>query len=399
MKGRGRHPQNALSAAFVTKVKKPGLYCDGGGLYLCVDENRAKRWELNLVVQGKRRYIGLGGVTTVSLAEAREEARRLRGIRQRGGDPLAERRKAKAPSFEQAAREVYAAHAPSWKNPQHGQHWIGSLERYVFPIFGTLRVDEITASDVLAALQPIWLEKAETGSRVLQRVNVIFDWAKAKGMRAGDNPCDGVRKVLPKQKDAVEHHAALPYAQVPAFLEVLRTDERAGLSTRLALEFLVLTIARSSEVLLATWDEVDTQQAGVWTIPALRMKAGREHRVPLSARCLQILEQARTIAHGAYIFPGAKAGRPLSGWVLLRTLERLQVACTVHGFRSSARDWMSEAVSFPHEVCEAALAHTIQNKVEAAYRRGDLFARRRELMDAWSAFATSPAGQVIPLRA
>jgi integrase len=398
MKKSGPHPHRALSDVFVRKTRKPGRYCDGSGLYLVVDENRAKRWVLNLIVRGKRRYLGLGSIHSRTLAEAREEAQRLRAIRHRGGDLFAERRKSKAPTFEQAARQVHTAHAPSWKAPHHAHTWISSLERYVFPHFGQRRVDEVTTVDVLNALSPIWLDKAETGSRVLQRINTIFDWAKAAGLRAGDNPCDGIRKVLPKQKEAVEHHAALPYAHVASFLQALRADTRGAIAARLALEFLVLTIARSSEVLLATWAEVD-MQARTWVIPAARMKAGKEHRVPLSARCLEILGQARTIEQAQYIFPGAKAGRPLSDWVLRRTLQRLQAHCTVHGFRSSARDWMCEAVSFPHEVCEAALAHTVSNKVEAAYRRGDLFERRRQLMDAWAAYACGRCGEVIALRA
>ena len=257
------------------------------------------------------------------------------------------------------------------------------------PSLGDLRVDHIDTPAVLKALAPIWLTKPETARRVRQRIGTVLDWAKAAGHRSGDNPVEGVLKGLPKQTDRDTHHAALPYAQVSSFLERLRSCG-ASESARLAFELLILTATRTGEVLGATWSEIDLER-GLWIIPAKRMKAGREHRVPLAPRCIEILSRAKELAGVSdYVFPSRSPTKPLSNMVLLMTLRRMRIDVTAHGFRSAFRDWASEQTSYPREVCEKALAHTIPNKTEAAYRRGDLLEKRRELMVTWSRFATNP---------
>ena len=394
--GKGRHPEKALSAVRVRAINEPGRYADGNGLYLVVDRSGAKRWLLRTVVRGKRCDIGLGGLKLVTLSEAREKAATYRKLAREGGDPLAARRRERAviPTFAEAARSVHAAHAASWKNQKHAAQWINTLAEYVFPALGDRRVDHIDTPDVLRVLSPIWLAKPETARRVRQRVRTVMDWAKAAGYRTGENPVDGVAKGLPRQPDRANHHPALPYAQVPQFVRRLRESD-AGEPARLAFEFLVLTAARTNEVLQATWREVDRRIA-LWTVPPERMKSAREHRVPLAPRCLEILARAKEIASGSdFIFPGRSVNKPLSDMVFLMMLRRMQLDVTAHGFRSSFRDWASECTSFPREVCELALAHVIDDKTEAAYRRGDLLEKRRELMSAWAAFATSAlAGEV-----
>lgn len=395
---KGKHPQKALSAAFIRTTTNSGRYADGNGLYLIVDPSGAKRWVLRTVVMGKRRDMGLGGLSLVSLAEAREEAARLRKIARQHGDPLAERRKARQviPTFEQAAREVHTAHSASWKNAKHAQQWINTLAEYVFPVFGSLRVAQVDTPDVLKALSPIWLEKPETARRVRQRIKAVFDWAKAAGFRAGDNPVDGISKVLPKQPDTEKHHAALPYANVPGFIKALRKASVSE-SVQLGFEFLILTATRTNEVINATWSEIEIK-GKTWTIPAARMKTKREHRIPLSPRCIEILKAARKLSDGSpYIFPSPVTGKPLSNMVFLMALRRMELDITAHGFRSSFRDWAAERTNFPREVCEMALAHTLRDKTEAAYKRTDLFEKRRSLTDTWAAYATAKDAKVIPL--
>ncbi len=387
MKGKGRHPEKALTAMQVRNLNKPGRYADGNGLYLVVDPSGAKRWLLRIIVHRKRRDIGLGSVSLVSLSEAREKALVSRKLAREGGDPLAEKRKEQReiPSFAKAAEQVHGEHKASWKNKKHAEQWINTLTDYVFPHFGASRVDQIQTPDVLRALAPIWLTKPETARRVRQRISAVMDWAKASGFRTGDNPVEGVGKGLPKQSNREKHHEAMPYAQVPAFIEMLH-DADTGEITWLAFEFLILTASRTSEVLAARWTEVDFEQT-LWTVPAERMKAGRIHRIPLSPRCLEILSRAKVLGAGsAYIFPGRTGEKPLSNMVFLMLLRRMNLEVTAHGFRSSFRDWAAETTSFPREVAEMALAHTIENKVEAAYRRGDLMAKRREMMEAWSQY-------------
>ena len=361
-----------------------------------IDPSGAKRWLLRTVVQGRRRDIGLGGLALVSLAEAREKALSYRKQAREGGDPLAERRKAKGtiPTFAEAAEKVHADHKASWRNEKHAAQWITTLRTYAHPHLGTRRVDQVDTPDILRALSPIWLTKPETARRVRQRISTVLDWAKAAGHRSGDNPVEGVERGLPKQGEREEHHAALPYAEVPAFVARLRSSDQ-GEMARLAFEFLILTAARTGEVLGAEWAEVDVEQA-LWIVPAVRMKARREHRVPLSTRAVALLQRARELdGHSTYLFPGRQHGKPMSNMVFLMTLRRMQVPITAHGFRSSFRDWAAEATSLPREVAEMALAHTIESKVEAAYRRGDLLTKRREMMDQWSEFIDAVKSQAL----
>jgi hypothetical protein len=315
-----KHPDKALSVVGIRALKKPGRYADGNGLYLKVAPSGAKRWELRTVVKGKRCDIGLGGLKVVSLAEAREEARKYRAIARNDGDPLVEKRRARrvVPTFRQAAETVHKDHAKAWKNAKHGEQWINTLKAYAYPAFGERRVDQIDTPEILKALSPIWLTKQETARRVRQRIGTVLDWAKAAGHRAGNNPVEDISKALPRQSDRKGHHAALPYVEVPAFVERLRGND-AGSIAELAFEFLILTAARTSEVLEAKWNEIDLEQAA-WTVPASRMKAGREHRVPLAPRCIELLEQAKqrelmatwaafVIANEATVIPLRRSGK------------------------------------------------------------------------------------------
>ena len=396
----GRHPHKALTARTVSTTSEPGRYADGGGLYLLAAPGGSKSWMLRTVVKGRRCDIGLGSVELLSLADAREDARRLRRIARAGGDPLAERRQERraVPTFEAAATDVHAAHAASFKNEKHRKQWLSSLG-VVFSAFGSKRVDAITSADILAALGPQWLRRPETSRRVLQRVRVVFEWCKAQGYCVGDNPIQGVTKVLPKQRAAKGHHAALPYQALPAFLHALKEAD-SGELVKLAFEFTILCAARTAETLNATWAEIDLE-AKTWTIPGNRMKAGSEHRVPLSPRCVKILERAKTLSDsGPYVFPGRSPKTPLSNMVFLMALRRMKRAgLTTHGFRSTFRDWAAERTNVPRAVCESALAHTLRDKTEAAYNRTDLFDRRRDLMASWSRFATSKPADVVAIRA
>lgn len=399
-KAKGKHPSNALTAAKVRNLAAPGRYADGNGLYLVVDPNGAKRWTLRTVVHGRRRDIGLGGLAIVSLADARDKAVNLRGLARSGGDPLALRRSQtqQVPTFAEAADQVHRAHEGSWRNAKHGAQWLSTLKRYAFPLIGELRVDRVETPDLLRVLAPIWLIKPETARRVLQRIRTVFDWAKAAGHRASENPALGVAQGLPWQPKRDGHHAALPYEAVPEFIRSLRESAFAA-STKLAFEFLVLTGSRTSEVTQAEWSEVDLKTS-VWTVPGARMKAGKEHRVPLSRRCCEILREARRLdPEGKFLFSGQRSGQPLSNMAFLMAIRRLELPITAHGFRSSFRDWAAERTNFPREVCEQALAHTIASKVEAAYRRSDLFEKRRKLMERWSDFVGKVSADVVPLRA
>lgn len=400
-KRKGKHPDKELSAMKVRTVAEPGRYADGNGLYLVVEPSGAKRWVLRTVIKTKRCDIGLGGLSLVSLADARESAARLRKIARTNGDPLAERTKERRdiPTFEQAARLVHKSHSASFRNLKHSAQWINTLTENVFPVFGGRRVDQIESPDVLKALSAIWLKKPETARRVRQRIKSVFDWARAAGFRSGDNPVEGIAMVLPKQRDVAEHHASLPYSQVSSFLAGLH-ESGAGSSVQLAFELLILAAARTGEVLGAKWSEIDIEEK-TWTIPADRMKAHRIHRVPLSPRCVEILESAKKLPGSElFVFPGQAIKSPLSNMAFHMCLRRMnRQGITPHGFRSSFRNWAAERTNFPREVCEMALAHTLKDKTEAAYNRTDLFEKRRSLMDAWCAFATAKTGQVIQIRA
>lgn len=399
MKASGRHPDKALTAAKVRSVTKPGRYADGNGLYLVVDPSGAKRWLLRIIVRGKRRDIGLGGVQVTSLVSARDQAADMRRIARDGGDPLEERRRARAtaPNFAEAARLVHAERKDTWRNAKHAAQWIDTLDAYAFPEIGKMRVDHIETPDILRTLSPIWLTKPATARRVRQRMATVFDWAKAAGFRATDNPVRGVANGLPKQPESKAHFGALPASDLPAFIDRVR-GLNANEITKLAFEYLILTAARTSEVLNATWDEISDD--GVWIIPAGRMKAGEEHRVPLTDHCLSLLRRAKEIGGGSkLLFPGRTIKKPLSNMAFLMLLRRMQVKATAHGFRSTFSDWAAERTNHPREVVEMALAHTVQNKVEAAYRRGDLMAKRRLLMADWEAFALNGQEKVIQIGA
>ncbi|MCY4429243.1 MAG: tyrosine-type recombinase/integrase [Rhodospirillales bacterium] len=382
-KPRGRHPDKALTTAFV-RTAGPGRYWDGQGLYLFVQPSGTRSWVQRLVVRGRRQEIGLGSAALVPLAEARENAIANRKLAREGGDPLAEKRRAeRTPTFAAAAVRVLEQKRAGWQSSRHAQSWLTSLERYAFPRIGTRLVSEVTGADVLEVLTPIWHQKTQTARRVRQRIRAVLEWAVAMELRL-DNPCDRVGPVLGPQSAMVEHRRALPHQDIAAAIAKVRVCE-ADPIVKLALEFLVLTAARWGEVRGAEWAEIRTASR-VWNIPAVRMKAKRAHRIPLSRRATQILDAARIHGDGssALVFP-ATAGAPLPEKVLRRLLQAQNIPAVPHGFRSTFRDWAAEQTNHPREVVEAALAHMVTNQVEAAYARSDLFERRRQLMDEWSA--------------
>ena len=383
-----------LTAVFVEKAP-PGKHYDPGsyGLLLRVRPSGSKNWFQRITIQGRRCTLGLGSYPLVSLKDARAKAMANRLDVLNGGDPLAARRATAIPTFEDAAERVIAFHAPSWKHSgKSAGQWRASLRDYVLPSLGRRRVDTITTADVLAVLVPIWNDKRETARRVRQRIGAVMKWAVAEGYRQ-DNPAgDAIGAALPKTEQVQAHHRALPHAQVAAAVERVR-ESGAWVSTRLAFEFLVLTAARSGEVRLARWSEIDFETA-VWTIPAQRMKAKREHRVPLSARTVAILEEARDSAlDEILIFPSAN-GRTLSDATISKLLRELGIEAVPHGFRSSFRDFCGDTGQ-PREVAEACLAHVVKG-VEGAYARSDLLERRRAVMEAWSRYVASD--NVVALR-
>ena len=382
-KRRGRHPAKALSAAFVRSAP-PGRHADGNGLYLFVQPSGTRSWVQRLVIRGRRRELGLGAATLVPLAKAREQALANRMLARSGGDPLADKRRVQGvPTFAEAAQRVLEQKRGGWRGRWHAQNWWRSMERYAFPRIGSRPVSEVNTADVLEILTPIWHVKAETARAVRQRIRSVIEWAIALDMR-NDNPCDRVLPVLGPQNDIVTHRQALPHRDVAAAIETVRAGS-AQPAVKLAFEFLVLTATRSGEVRGAQWGEIDTTDH-VWTLSAQRMKAKREHRVPLCGRALEILDAARALGDGnPHLFP-MRSGRPISASTLLKVLNDLRIAAVPHGFRSSFRDWAAEKTDHPREVIEAALAHVVQNKVEAAYARSDLFERRRLLMDDWSEY-------------
>ena len=398
-----------FTALEVKRLSKPGRYGDGGGLWLQVRDAERKSWLLRFMLNGKSREMGLGPVELVTLAEARDKALAARKRLLDGIDPLEERQaqkaaraaKAGAMTFRQTADRYIAAHSASWRNEKHAAQWTSTLETYAYPVFGGVLVDAVETGHVMQALEPIWAKKPETASRLRGRIEAVLDYAKSRGWRTGENPArwkGHVSNLLPKKTKvrAVEHHAALPWKEVGAFLGRLRGEPGTA---ALALQFTILTAARTNEVIGARWSEIDLD-AKAWTIPAERMKGNKEHRVPLSAPALAILAGMKE-DHGnepeAFLFPG-RSGKAMSNMgmaMLLRRMKREDL--TVHGFRSSFRDWASEATSYPGDIAEAALAHTIASKVEAAYRRGDLFEKRAAMMKDWAAHCS--AGQAATVRA
>lgn len=405
---------NALTPLSV-KNAKPGRHADGGGLQLLVKDSGARSWVYRYMIAGKSRDLGLGpaaGPGAISLADARDLAAALRLKVKAGTDPLAERQEAQARAraaeqaakvlgvtFRQAAETHIAANEGGWRNAKHRQQWENTLSSYAYPVIGDLPVSEIDTPHVLKILEPIWKTKTETASRLRGRIETVLDSAKARGYRQGENPArwrGHLAQILPARKKLSRgHHKAMAYEAIPAFLKDLRERE-AGAA--LALEFTILTAARTGEVLGATWAEVDLAK-GIWTVPAERMKAGKEHRVPLCDRPIAILRGCQALG-GEHVFVGPK-GDQLSGMAMSMLLRRMKQDVTVHGFRSAFRDWAAERTSYAHEVCEMALAHAIANKSEAAYRRGDLFEKRQRLMSDWAAFCASggaAGGDVVPIR-
>lgn len=379
-----------LSARSVSSIFRPGRHADGDGLYLVVDRSGAKRWVFLTRRGGKQREIGLGGLTRVSLAAARTKADEVRRQLADGLDPIVERKRARAaasakPTFGAFWREVVPSIVLEFRNPKHRAQWSSTLASYAAALEDR-PIDEITTDEVLDVLRPIWTSKPETASRLRGRLERIFDAARTRGLRSGENPArwrGHLATVLPKRiRLARGHHAALPYQRVPAFMA--RLKEMDAISAQ-ALQFCILTASRSGEVYGAAWDEVDFERQ-LWTVPATRMKAGRPHRVPLSDAAIQILSALSKRRASSLVFPGQKPGRSMSNMAMAMTLRRLEPSVTVHGFRSSFRDWAAEQTDVPGEIAEAALAHTIGDATERAYRRGDALEKRRVLMEAWAEF-------------
>jgi integrase len=376
-----------LNAAKVRNINSVGSHEDGGGLRLVVAVTGAKRWVMRVTINDKRRELGLGGYPFVSLEAARKRAAEIREAAKEGRDLIRERRseQQRTQAFRLCFEEVYDLRRERLSNRKALLQWRSTMETYVLPSIGDLPVAEIQAGHVLAVLRPIWFAKPETGKRVLQRMETVFRSAILRGLRDKASPCIGVQQELGTKHREVVSHRSLPYAAVPAFLVELRKG-RGRLSTRLALEWLILTATRSGETRFARWEEID-QTRKIWTIPASRMKARRPHMVPLTTRCLEILEEAgRLRKEESLIFPGTISGRPLSDMTFTKLMRDAGVDAVPHGFRSSFRSWAAEVDKTRHEVAEAALAHTIRGKSEAAYNRANYLEDRRALMTAWATF-------------
>lgn len=390
-----------LTALGVARLKKPGMYPDGAGLYLQISKVGSKSWVYRFMLHGRAREMGLGAFATVGLADARQKATDAAKLVKGGIDPIEARKAqkaeaaleaAKAISFKSAAEKYIAAHEAGWKNEKHKAQWSATLETYAYPVFGSLPVQAVDTGLVTKVLEPIWKTKTETAVRLRGRIESVLDWAKARGYRTGENPArwrGHLENLLarPSKVQKTKHHPALSYEEVGNFVVDLREKEGTG---ALALEFTILTCARTSETIGATWKEIDLKKA-LWIVPADRIKAGKEHRVPLTPRAIAILKQMGPGKPDEYVFPGQKDGRPLSNMAMLKTLERMdREDLTVHGFRSTFRDWAAEQTNYPREVAEMALAHAVGDKVEAAYRRGDMFEKRRQMAEDWAKFCNAP---------
>jgi integrase len=387
---------NRLNARSVATIKKNGRHADGGGLYLSISPNGGRRWVFLYRWHGKPTEIGFGSARDVTLARARELATEARGRLAEGVNPKDARRPKDGATFGQCSDRLIEAMSPGWRNKKSEAAWIMTMSKYCASI-RHIPVADVTVDNVLAVLKPLWQAKPETASRLRGRIERVLDAAKAQGHRAGENPArwrGHLDQLLPKRQLLTRpHHAAMDYADVPAFMVDLRARETV--SAR-ALEFLILCASRSGEARGARWPEIDLDR-GVWTIPAPRMKGGREHRVPLSARALEILRDMHEVRTNEFVFPGQRANRPQAVVTFDKMLSRMKIeGATPHGFRSSFRDWAAECTNFSNETCEAALAHAITNRVEAAYRRSDVLEKRRLLMEAWATFcSTLPAGKIV----
>ena len=376
-----------LNAAKVRNIKATGTYEDGGGLRLVVADTGARRWVMRISIKGRRRELGLGGYPSVSLEAARKGAAEIRDGAREGRDIKQERwlRQQSAQSFRQCFEVVYANKRQHLSNGKALRQWRSTMETYVYPVIGDLPVAEVEASHILEVLKPIWFAKSETAKRVLQRMETVFKSSILRGLRDKASPCIGVTQELGARRRKVVNHRSLPYSEVPAFLAQLRVG-RAKPATRLALEWLILTATRSGETRSARWEEID-QQHGLWTIPASRMKARRPHTVPLSPRCLEILDEVSNLRRDdGLLFPGFTPGRPLSDMTFTKLMRSSGVDAVPHGFRSSFRSWAAEVAKARPEVAEAALAHSLRDKTEAAYNRAAYLDDRRQLMAAWADF-------------
>jgi integrase len=405
----------ALTVKQVAALKEPGRYLDERGLYLQVTKAGVRSWLLRYERGGREHAMGLGPVGDFSLDEARERARKARQLLKDGIDPLDARKAERARqateaalaaaanvTFRECAEQYYRFHSRKWASVKHAAQFLSTLRMYAYPTLGTLPVAAIDKALVLKAIEPIWFARTETASRVRGRIEAVLDFAKTRGYRTGDNPArwgGNLVHALPARGmiAKVTHHAALPFAELPSFMAELAARE--GVAAR-ALEFTILAASRTAETIGAKWSEIDLAER-LWVIPASRMKAKKEHRVPLSDRALAILKEIPR--EGDFVFPGGRKGMPISNMAMAQLLKRMgRFDIVVHGFRSSFRDWAAERTGYPNYVVEKALAHVVADKVEAAYRRGDLFNKRRMLMQAWAAFCTAPqreSAAVTPIRA
>jgi len=396
-----------LKPLAIQRLNKPGKYADGGGLYLVVTKAGNKKWSFRFMLNGKAREMGLGALSDVTVEDAREAAAEARKLAKQGIDPIDNRKaekqtqaleKARQLTFDECAARYIEAHSPSWRNPKHHQQWRNTLKTYASPVIGSLPVQDIDTNLVIQILEPIWTTKTETASRVRMRIESVLDWAKVREYRDGENPArwkGHLANILPPRKKVqrVKHHPALPYAEIPAFMEALRKLEGVA---PLALEFTILTACRTGEVRGATWEEFNLK-AGLWTIPGERMKGDREHVVTLSPRAVAILKQLEPLSQ-RFVFPGLRANRGLSNGAMTAVLKRMdRKDLTVHGFRSTFRDWAAERTNAPSWVAEKALAHVVADKVEAAYRRGELIDKRRGLMEQWAQYCASKPGDVVKI--
>ncbi|HET8701444.1 MAG TPA: integrase arm-type DNA-binding domain-containing protein [Nitrococcus sp.] len=399
-----------LSALEVRRLTTPGLHAVGGvvGLQLRISDTNARYWVLRTTIAGRRRDIGIGPYPEVTLAQARVSAAEARAKARAGIDPVAERRAARdallaaqgaSLTFDEAAKKCIAAKRREFRNPKHAAQWSSTLDAYASPVIGKLPVAAVELAHIVTILEPIWTTKTETATRLRGRIEAVLAWATVSGYRSGENPArwkGHLDAVLPKPRKVakVRHHKALPWQEIGRFVRELRSRE--GLAAR-ALEFLILTATRSGEVRGATWDEISLAQR-LWTIPAHRIKAGREHRVPLSDAAVALLEALPRFVGSKYVFPAARGGA-LSDMSLSAVMKRMSTDAVPHGFRSTFRDWCSETTAYPRDVAEMALAHAIPDKVEAAYRRGDLMAKRIQLMKEWARFCSTvqPVGEVVSI--
>ena len=393
-----REVHEGLTALRVKREKKPGRYADGNGLYLHVSETGARWWLWRGTVHGRRREIGMGSARLVSLTEARDIARSWRRIARADGDPVAERDKAKLGklTFDAAARQVHAEQIETrGRSAKYRQQWLTTLEVHAFPLIGSLPIHAVTQADILRVLAPIWTDMPTTARLVRQRIRTVLNWARTAGHFEGINPVEGVEDGLPKQRHRVQHLKALPYHELPDLMHRLEAVDGVA---AFALRFLILTAARSGEARSMTWDEVDLDNAA-WTVPGERMKAGLPHRVPLSEPALAVLRAVQGL-DPQLVFPGRKRGHPMHDATIAAPLKHLDVPGTVHGLRSSFRDWCAERTAAPREIAEMCLAHEVGNAVERSYLRSDMFDKRRDLMSQWARFCLSAGskGDVVELR-